>query len=288
MVKKREAVAFLFGLWIGLVSHHPAVALESCTDLVQQDGFFDKKTKSILHIGIKSWVKGTKKIIEKHWTIGGEVAIGPVVEWHPLHGVGLQTGLCYSYSCFFTIEFSVDRKKLLDTSLFSFGPRVINEINALSTKDEGYITHAGLDHIQFHAISFPLFLRLYPEKSRKLVCYVGPRFLLILPGLAKKQYCPVHVDTAVLKGILYDVLKQGKYISDQRSVTIQDIQNIAEQGLLEMYHSIFGIRPDRSFNQSIACYWDWSWDFGFEFRGSSGFIIGINGLGFVLGYDFVK
>lgn len=284
--------ALLVGLCTWFIGHHPTFAIAPCTDLVQQNGFFGKNAQSILHIGIKSWAKGTKKIIEKHWAIGSEMAIGPVVEWHPFNGTGFQTGLFYSYNCFFTVDFSVDRKRLLDTSLFSFGRRIIHAVNSLSAKDKGYIMHAGLDRIAFHAISLPLFFRLYPEKSRKLVCYGGPRFILVCSGLQKKQYYSVHIDTSIIKNIFYDTLiKRGNDIVNQRDVTVRDIQDIAKQGLLDIYHSIFRIKPDRAETQPFSnklCIWDLGWDFGFEFRGDSGVVIGMNGLGLVLAYDFVK
>lgn len=287
--KRIQTFAWLVGLWIGWVGHYPTFAVEPCTDLVQQNDFFGKNAQSVLHIGIKSWAKGTKKIIEKHWAIGSEIAIGPVVEWHPFNGIGFQTGLFYNYNCLFTVDFSVDRKRLLDTSLFSFGYRVIDVINSLSAKDEGYIVHAGLGSIAFHAMSLPLFFRLYPEKSRKLICYGGLRFILIFPDLQKKQYCSVHIDTSIIKNTFYGALKRGSDIANQRNVTVQDIQDIARQGLSNMYHSIFRIKPDRAETQPLSnklCIWDLGWDFGFEFRGDSGIVIGINGLGLVLGYDF--
>lgn len=291
MAKKIQTFGWLIGWWIWLVSYYPALATTPCVDLIQQDDFWGKNKQSILHIDIKSWAQYTKKVIKQHWAIGSEVAIGPVLEWRPLNGIGLQTGLCYSYNCFFTINFSVDREELLDPSPFKFGYRFMDKIHALSAKHEGYTAHAALGNIQFHAISLPLFFRFYPEKSRKLVCYGGPRLIWILPSLRKKQYCPVYIDTSSIKNILYDGLITGKDIANQRSLTFQDIKNITEQGLLKIYHSIFKVHPDSAQPQILSnrlFNWDWVLDFGLEFRGASGFIVGINGLGLVLGYGFVK
>ncbi|WP_342265463.1 hypothetical protein [Cardinium endosymbiont of Philonthus spinipes] len=291
MVKKIERFTLLVGLWIGWVGHHAVLAIEPSTDLAAQNNFFGKNGRSSFHIGIKGWVKGTKKVIEQHWALGGELAIGPLVEWHPLNGIALQTGLLYSYNYFFTIDFSVDRKKLLDAGLYSFGHRLIAAINGLSAKKEGYIAHTGLDSIAFHAISLPLFIRFYPEKSRKLVCYGGPRFLLLCAGIDRRKHCPIHIDTSIIKNIFYDALKNGKAIADERGITVQDIQNIAQGGVFDIYHSIFNIKPDRVQNELLpnqVYIWDLIWDFGVEFRGSSGLMIGVNGLGIVLGYDFIN
>ncbi|TSJ80739.1 MAG: hypothetical protein NMK33_04765 [Candidatus Cardinium sp.] len=296
MAKKIQRLAGFVALWVWWVASHSTFAVAPCTDvveqtdLVQQDDFFGKNAQSTLHIGIKSWVKGAKNVIASHWAMGAEIAIGPVIEWHPINGIGLQTGLLYSYNYFFTVDASIDAKKLLDRSLLSFGGRFIEKTNALSAKNDGYIVHANLAIIDFHAISLPLFFRLYPEKSRKFVCYGGPRLILVFPGLEKKQYCPIHVNTASVKHILYNVLYKGKEVADRSGITQEDIEALAKKGLVDIYHSIFKINPDSAQTKSLNRFWNWSlaWDFGFEFRGNSGIVIGMNGLGIVLGYDCVK
>lgn len=290
MVKKIRRFAIFITLCVSWLAYGSTFAATPCTDVVEQNNFFGKKKQSTLHIGIKSWAQGTKKVIANHWAIGGQIAIGPVIEWQPFNGIGFQTGLLYSYNCFFTVDASIDSKKLLDRSFFSFGRRFIDKINVLSAQNEGYIVHTNLATIEFHAINLPLLLRLYPEKSRRLVCYAGPCLILVFPGLVRKQYCPVHINTASVKNILYDVLKQGKDIADQSGITPQDINNLVNYGLLEIYHSIFKINHNSPQTKSINTFWNWSldWDFGFEFKGSSGIVIGMNGLGLVLGYDFLK
>ncbi|WP_419241396.1 hypothetical protein [Cardinium endosymbiont of Nabis limbatus] len=291
MIKKIQTFSLFVGLSLWLVGHHPAFAESSCTDLVPQNNFFSKNEHSILNFGIKGWAKGTKKTIQKHWAIGGEMAVGPVIEWHPLNGIGIQTGLLYSYNAFYTVDFSIDRKRLLDTGLLAFWSRLGKEINALSAKNEGYVVHAALVNIQFHAITIPLFFRFYPEKSRKWVCYGGPRLILIFFDLKRKQYCPVCINTSIIKGILYNLLTLGKCIADQRSITGRDIQDLTKRGLYEICCSTFKINSDSDQNSlpnHKVWHWDFGWDFGIEFRGSSGIVIGMNGLGLVLGYDFVR
>lgn len=119
MAKKLQTFALHVGLWVWLVSYSPVFALEPCTDSLKENNFFQKNQQHILDIGAKSWIRGSKKNIEKQWAIGTEVAIGPSIEWHPLNGIGFQTGLFYSYNSFFTVNFSVDHKGVFDPSLLS-------------------------------------------------------------------------------------------------------------------------------------------------------------------------
>ncbi len=301
MVTKIQISVMLVALCTFFVTHHSASPIMPSTtpveQSVQKNDFFGKQAEFFLPFGIKAWAKVDKKVIQNRWALGGEIAIGPVMEWHPLNGIGIQIGLLYSYNAFFTVCFSLDRKRFLDTSLSSFGTRVLNAINALSAKGEGYIAHGGLEHIAFHAINIPLFFELYPEKSLRLVCYGGPRFLLTLSNLAIKEFCPVYIDTSNIKKILFEALDRAKNLDPDSSTTLDDITNIAEDGLLQIYRCIFNLNvhphyhPYPGQNQLLhkkQRYWDIVWDFGLEFRAKSGFVIGMNGLGVVLGYRYVR
>ncbi|MGI2298650.1 hypothetical protein ACRRVB_02535 [Candidatus Cardinium hertigii] len=290
--KKVEIFGLFIAWWIGFLSHHLTFATTSHANLGQKNDFFDKNESSIVHIGIIGWGKYTKKNIQQHWAVGREIAIGPVVEWHPFNGIGLQIGLLYSHNSFYTVDFSLDRKKLSDPDLFSFGRRFINILSkALSHPYQGYTMHVALGNIQFHAISIPLFLRLYPEKSRRWICYGGPRLICLLPGIEKKQYCPVHVDTSVIKDILYDSLIEYRDLANEGELMFDAIPGIAQHGLSKLRSAILKIDPNNTRPQLLSnqqFHWDLVWNFGLEFRGRSGLVIGINGLGLVLGYDFIK
>ncbi|MGI2299266.1 hypothetical protein ACRRVC_01070 [Candidatus Cardinium hertigii] len=290
--KKVQTFGRLIGWWIGLVSHYLTFATTPGQNIIQNNDFLDKTQSSILHIGIIAWAKCTKKVIQKHWAVGREIAVGPVVEWHPLNGIGLQIGLLYSHNSFYTVDFSLDRQKVLDPDLFSFGRRVINILSkALSHPYQGYTVHLAFANIQFHAISIPLFLRLYPEKSRRWICYGGPRLICLLPVIEKTQYCPVHVDTSIIKDILYDSLIEYRDLANEEALTFDAIPGIAQNGLSKLRSAILKIDPNSARPQSFSneqLHWDLVWNFGLEFRGRSGLVIGINGLGFVLGYEFVK
>ncbi|MGI2257297.1 hypothetical protein ACRRVD_01865 [Candidatus Cardinium hertigii] len=287
--KKVQACGWFIAWWIGVVSHHLTFA---ATHLVQKNNFFDKNQSSILRIGIVAWAKCTKRVIQKHWTIGREIAIGPVVEWHPLNGIALQTGLFYSHNSFYTVDFSLDHKKQSNPDIFTFSRGCIEVLSkALSNPYQGYTVHLAFDNIQFHAISIPLFLRLYPEKSRRWICYGGPRLICMLPVIKKRQYCPVHVDTFIIKDILYDSLIEYRDLANEGYLTFDFIREIAQKGLSKLHSSIFKINPNSAAPQPISNQqfnWDLVWNFGIEFRGRSGLVIGINGLGFILGYHFVK
>ncbi|MGI2261781.1 hypothetical protein ACRRVA_00420 [Candidatus Cardinium hertigii] len=293
MIKAKKVQTFgrLVAWWIGWVSHHLTFATTPHGNLGQKNDFLDKNQSSIFHIGIVTWAKCTKKVIQAHWAVGSEIGLGPVVEWNPLNGIGLQTGLFYSYNSFYTVNFLLDRKQECNPDIFAFGHRCIKVLSAaLSHPYQGYTLHIACGNIEFHAISIPLFLRLYPEKSRRWICYGGPRLICMLPIIKKAEYCPIHVDTSQIKDILYNRLEQCPGLGEEDNL-LYSIEEIIQDVLSQLHSSILTIHPNNAGPQPIRnqqVNWDLVWDFGIEFRGKSGLILGINGLGVVLGYEFLK
>jgi len=293
MIKAKKVQAFyrLVAWWIGFISHGVTFATTPHANLVQKNDFLDKSHASIFHIDIVTWVKYTKKVIEKHWALGTEMAIGSVVEWKPLNRVGLQTGLFYSYNSFYTVDFSLDRKNELNPDVFAFWRGCIKTLSAaLSRPYQGYTVHVALGNIQFHAISIPLFLRLYLEKSHRWVCYGGPRLICMLPVIKKTEHCPVHIDTSQIKDICYNNAVKYYDLAGEGNL-FYFIETIAKSLFSDLLSSILRIHPNNAHSKPIndkQFNWDLVWDFGIEFRGKSGLIVGINGLGIVLGYEFLK
>ncbi|WP_339044491.1 hypothetical protein [Cardinium endosymbiont of Tipula unca] len=225
----------------------------------EQHRFFEKNEAMSLHFGLKIWAKATKKMIKQSWASGLEVSIGPFLDWRPLNGIGLQTGIFYSCNYLYMIGVSVNGKMVSDTGMVSFFSNAFNQISNLdlTNNDRFGVT---LDRVHLHTLSFPLHLRLYPEKTRQLVLYGGPRLIVALHATEKE---PLFALSADANKIWYHTVKQG-ILGGVKELFSRDITDAS---------SLSG--------KLFSC----AWDVGFEYNGNAGFIIGINGLGIVLGYD---
>lgn len=279
-------IATFVVLWALSIWYEPIFGRESGVLLKKQNGFFDKNELFPLHVGLKSWVKGTSNLLtffkaldlncfqaldSKRVFIGVEATIGPIIEWQPLNGMGIQTGLLYSYN-YLGIGYCYlpEDKSAALGSIYS---------PSSARHEKGFYCAVGL--VKLHMLSFPLSFRLYPEKTRQLVFYGGPRFRIAFPSAKRRQY---YID------IPNDL--DGDYVEQQVNASWKSIGTGDLRSLTRLVKKL--INPfvkygteDRLVNVQggrFSCVWD----IGFEFNGRSGFIIGINGLGLVLGYDFTK
>lgn len=285
MLKKVKIFVTLLSLVISLAIHHQTFAVDS----EESNNFLDKNQKSLFNVGIKSWFRFNKRIIQTQWVAGPEIAIGTVVEWHPLNGIGIGSGLIYSYNVLPTISFSIDNKLVAKEGIIAFGREVYDQCKKLSLIDKGFIINATLHNTTFHAVSLPLHLRLYPDHTRSLIVYAGVRLMLVLPTIHHKDFFPVSVDTGILKEILADV---GQQVKDKGSdITNDEMTSITKEGFSRALDSIFATEANpgkKLFTNPDLIYLDLVYDFGVEFRWKSGLVIGTNGLGLVLGYDFLN
>ncbi|MGI2261780.1 hypothetical protein ACRRVA_00415 [Candidatus Cardinium hertigii] len=149
--------------------------------------------------------------------------------------------------------------------MYSYNPLVTVGVNFTSTKSingwsgssspiEGDIKskQVDCDSIKFHAISIPLSIRFYPGSDRQFVLHIGPR--IMIPLSKAKQ------------------VEHG-YIS---------IGNMSKE--MWQLHSEVNFESSNDLNIGPHLTWDW----GFDYNTKSGFTIGMNGLGLMLGFDGTK
>lgn len=253
-----KKIAFVL-LWTLLLHVVPVFAKDVLLHEQEQQGFFKKNEAVSLHFGVKTWAKATKKTIEQSWASGLEILIGPFIAWRPLNGVEIQTGLFYSCNYLYMIGISVNGRMVPDTGMCSFFSNAFNQISDLDPVNNDRFGIA-LDKLYLHTISFPLHLRLYPEKTRQLVLYGGPRLVVALHATEKDPLFALSVDA---NKIWYHTVKKG-ILAGVKKLFSRDVSDTLIKS-----------------NEVFSC----AWDFGFEYNGNPGFIIGINGLGIVLGYD---
>lgn len=253
-----KKIAFVL-LWTLLLHAVPVFAKDALLHEKEQQGFFEKNKAISLHFGVKTWAKATKKTIEQSWASGLEISIGSFLAWKPLNGVEIQTGLFYSWNYLYMIGISVNGRMVSDTGMCSFFSNAFNQIGNLYPVNNDRFGVA-LDRLYLHTISFPLHLRLYPEKTRQLVLYGGPRLVVALHATEKESLFALSLDA---NKIWYHTVKKG-ILEGVKKLLSRDAADTLSQS-----------------NEIFSC----AWDFGFEYNGNAGFIIGINGLGIVLGYD---
>ncbi|MGI2298651.1 hypothetical protein ACRRVB_02540 [Candidatus Cardinium hertigii] len=117
-------------------------------------------------------------------------------------------------------------------------------------------TNIDCDIVKFHAISIPLSIRFYPGSDRQFVLHIGPR--LMIPFKGKQTY--------------YD------------SFPIPDTKS----DLKARFEKIFEKFNSEQISNDVTIGWHLTWDWGFAYNTKSGFIIGMNGLGLMLGFDGSK
>ncbi|ROT47329.1 hypothetical protein [Candidatus Cardinium hertigii] len=258
-MKKIQKIAACVMLLASLLSHEPNFAIEEPNlSPDEENSFFAKNKECPWYFGLKGWGKLKQQAIENDWGVGIESGIGPFVEWHPLNGMGIQTGLLYSYHYLLpVVQVMLDKERLLGTGLWPIKDNAADMLKSFKW-DENVLT-SDVHKVTFHAISVPLYLRLYPEKTRQLALYGGPR-LVVAWGAEK---CKIwHMNTSNLK---YKLQQRG----------------LLDKNLLS---DLFAHTPGGP-SQTVDLNMIWNWDLGFEFNGKNGFILGINGWGLVLGYD---
>ncbi|WP_419241397.1 hypothetical protein [Cardinium endosymbiont of Nabis limbatus] len=166
MKKTIQKITEIIALSASLVGHVSAFDAEHQAD--------DKKCP--WHIGIKAWIGHEKDLPVRRFS-DLQPAIGPFVEWKPFDGVGIQTGLIYSYNSL---------RKLCDwrevVSGCSGAPKP-NEKNSSKM-------HVGLNRVEFHAISIPLSIWFYPGSDRQFALHGGLR--LVIPLSKAKDEISYH------------------------------------------------------------------------------------------------
>ena len=129
----------------------------------------------------------------------------------------------------------------------------------LKIESQNRSNHAKISKRQFHGISVPVYLCFYPGDDRQFVLHAGARWVIPI-GDGKKQ----EIDTIPLTSNKLEMLK-----------SLEDMmKHIGERGT----------NPETNLKIDNFCIVD----LGFDYNAKSGFIIGMNGLGLQLGYDFTK
>lgn len=83
----------------------------------------------------------------------------------------------------------------------------------------------------------------------------------------------------------------SRQVASQHPITLQDAKHVTNHGLSHLYNSVFEVDPRVAQIQPTSnklFHFDCDLNFGIEFRGSSGILIGSNGFGIVLGYHYLK
>lgn len=222
MKKTIHKITGFIALSVSLISYEPVFATAS------QGSFLDKNEELPWHVGVKAWIKRPIKHVMKRYSNGIESVIGPFVEWKPVHGIGVQTGVMYSHNNLVRMEggmFNIELKKV------------------------------DCDSVKFQAISIPFSIQLYPGNDRQFVLHTGPR--LMIPLSKAKQ------------------VGHGTIYADSRSELFKKAQELHNESDYQKANEL-EIGPHLT------------WDWGFAYNTKSGFVIGVNGIGLSLGYDFTK
>lgn len=261
-------------LWMGPLCPLWAASHETKTD---PNKFFSRNHAFPLRVGIKTWIKATKDIVNQpsgqfpYTTfqpgcgLGGACALGPFVEWKPLHGIGLQTGLLYAYHHLWSLQMRIKGHTIPTTNVKDFFAGVKGSFQKrLQTHSLHDLFQASIAPIALHTIHIPLHLRLYPEKTRQLVFYGGGHVILVMYGIRKVQHLSFNINL--------DNLRHA----------------VTEKGIQESLKTIFEVPPDGMYDMPIDCVGErvhWEWDIGFQFHGKAGFMLGTYNLGLMFGYD---
>ncbi|TDG94407.1 hypothetical protein [Cardinium endosymbiont of Culicoides punctatus] len=249
----------------------------------KKQAFFAKNEGPSLYFGIKSWAKVTKKTIEQNWASGLELSMGPFIEWRPLNGIGIQTGLLYSYNHLCMVSLGINGKRVPDSGIFASFYNAFNQINNLDLS-KGDRFGIALDNITLHTLSLPLHFYLHPDKNRQFVLYIGPRLVIALHAAYKKFLFKLNVDANKTQYHIKNYIDKidRKMATDG---TMGDIAGEIQEGIkggIQQLFSRSGIGVPSKRDSIFSC----SWDLGFAYNSSTGFMIGTNGVGIMLGYDF--
>lgn len=177
-------VLFMFTvLWMNPFCSIWAVSYETKTNT---HGCFARHQAFPLRIGIKTWAKATKDVVnqpvdknppttlQSGCAVGGAFAIGPFVEWKPLHGIGLQTGLLYAYHRLWSLQMRIKDRAIPTTNIGALMAGIKETFQeTLETPSLHDRFQASIAPIALHTVHMPLHLRLYPEATRQLVLYAG-------------------------------------------------------------------------------------------------------------------
>ena len=259
----KKASLYKIGMiaWFMGLTHGSLFGKDMTCKQSRDTSLFSVNQKLPIHFGVKSW---GRLQLGSFPQIGWECAIGPFVEWRFLNGLGIQTGLFYNFQELLLLDLSINDKPAT-IGKFVKTLQTQEKVNLLKNNlANDYSAKPGL--MVLHNISIPLLLRFYPEKSRQLVLYVGPRFTKTVTGKKRIQLMKMELT----KNSKYDLATKGlkqfffNNFAFIRSVAGKDAE------LDAMYKSLI------------------YWDFGFEFHGKNGFIMGINQVGLVFGYDATK
>ncbi|WP_243018105.1 MULTISPECIES: hypothetical protein [Candidatus Cardinium] len=199
-------------------------------------------------IGVKTLTKGCFQVLVHRSASGVELAIDIFVGLKLSDKVSMQSGLICGYNDLYTAGYDAWKREVMDGWSLVHKP---------PTKTKSTVL-LDVDKVTFYAISIPLSIRWYPGSGRQFALHGGPR--LMIPISKVEQICC------------------GYFILDQNS-TFWD----------QFVDFIHGKSKNKASNKSlneIALPSYLTFDFGFDYTFKSGFIIGMNGLGTQIGYDF--
>ncbi|AWN82284.1 hypothetical protein [Candidatus Cardinium hertigii] len=240
---------------------------EATTETTEASDFFAKNKKFPFHFDIKTSLSVGFDTIGDYWAGNGKAAIGPMVEWHPLNGIGVQTGLWYSYNLSPGIRIDKCGESLAKKGFLDFiknGFKSISDMDWTDDSDDSMAMRLGGG--SFHAVHIPIFLRVYLGKKRQFALYVGGDYRIALFG--EKDF--------FAKDVPYLYLNSKKMRN-----------HILQKGVPSLKEAIF-MQNDKKDQLQLSKLAKWHWDFGFEFRNKSGLIVGTKWFGLTLGYDFSK
>ncbi|MDD9139744.1 MAG: hypothetical protein NQ127_02325 [Candidatus Cardinium sp.] len=241
---------------------------EATIETREASTFFAKNKKFPFHFDIKTSLSVGLDTFGDYWAGNWKTSIGPMVEWHPLNGIGVQTGLWYSYNFSSGIRIDQNRRSLTEKEIWDFIRNGFANISGIDWTDDSDDSIAiRLDGGSFHAMHIPIFLRVYLGKKRQFVLYVGGDYRIALFG--EKNF----------------FAKNAPYLY----INSKKIRNhILQQGVPSLFKEVIFMQNDKKDQLQLSKLAKWHWDFGFEFRNKSGLIVGIKWLGLTFGYDFSK
>ena len=259
--------------FVASLLHKPVYAAEPDIDTGQQNSFFSKNNSLPLHWGIKSFAQVTYGRMKEYNSVGMEAAVGPFLEWHFLNGIGIQTGILASFNRTLALGSELNGQKLSMHILDI--PEIIETFKTAAQSDNVQKNQFKIDAIanqfSYWTLSIPLTLRIYLGQTKRWVFYGGTRFV----------FSPFWKEKKTFFNIALDGSKFAEHTA-KRFIDSRDLGQSLQAGI----DSIIGSSSSISRKEDI---YNWLWDYGIEFNAHSGFVIGIkNGLGIVVGYDFMK
>ncbi|WP_243518541.1 MULTISPECIES: hypothetical protein [unclassified Candidatus Cardinium] len=199
-------------------------------------------------IGVKILTKNCFQVLVHRTASGVELAIDIFVGLKLSDKISMQSGLICGYNDLYTVGYYAWKREVI--SGWSL-------VHRRPTKTKSTVL-LDVDKVTFYAISIPLSIRWYPGSGRQFALHGGPR--LMIPISKVEQICCQDL------------------ILDQNS-------NFWDQFLKFIDGKLKHKASNKSLNE-IALPSYLTFDFGFDYTFKSGFIIGMNGLGTQIGYDF--